>query len=335
MKTSIIVLIAVSAVANAASAQSAVLVYGQVDAAIVGEQGGPAGSITKVTSGAAYGSRLGFKGTEDLGNGRSVIYVLEGGINIDTGTSGQGGVLFGRQAFVGLVSEFGSIRLGRQYTPIDTVVATTDPFSNGTAGRNQNVFSQGYQARFNNGIVYCTPQWTGWSADLAYGFGETAGNSASNRYTGASVGYARGPVYARLAHQESNDATATASVRNTVLAGMFDFGPARLHMGYSINRRASGSLITFDSKDLMIGLQVPYGAGKFIVSHSRKNDTLAANQDASQSAVGYVYNLSKRSMLYAAYARIRKKNGAAYTVGNATEAGSGSAAYNLGMRHVF
>lgn len=114
MNTSIFVLIAASALANAASAHSALIVYGQVDAAIVGEQGGPAGSLTKLTSGAAYGSRLGFKGSEELGNGRALIYVLEGGINIDNGSMGQRGLLFGRQAYVGLVSEVGSIRLGRQ-----------------------------------------------------------------------------------------------------------------------------------------------------------------------------------------------------------------------------
>lgn len=335
MNKSIFVLIASGALVSAASAQTSITVYGQADAAVVGESGGPAGSLTKVTSGAAYGSRLGFKGTEDLGGGLAAMYVLESGINIDNGSSGQGGLLFGRQAFVGLSSELGSLKLGRQYTPLDIMIFTADPFSNGTAGRAQNVFTQGYLPRFNNGVVYSTPNWHGVTADLSYGFGETPGNSAANRYTAASLGYARGKIYARLAHQKSNDASATGSVRNTVLVGMVDFGPARLHLGYSVNKRSTLGLTTFDSNDVMVGVQVPYGAGKFIVSYAHKNDKLAVDKDASQSAIGYVHNLSKRTMLYAAYARIRNKNGAAYTVGNATEAGSGNAGRNLGIRHVF
>ena len=59
-------------------------------------------SATKITSGVGAGSRLGFKGSEDLGGGHSAIFLLENGFQADTGAMGQGGLLFGRQIYVGL-----------------------------------------------------------------------------------------------------------------------------------------------------------------------------------------------------------------------------------------
>src|SRR4051812_23419151 len=82
------------------AARSNVSIYGVVDAGLSFEAGNKDGSVTKVTGGIASGSRLGFRGTEDLGGGTSAMFLLESGIQADTGVSGQGGVLFGRQAFV-------------------------------------------------------------------------------------------------------------------------------------------------------------------------------------------------------------------------------------------
>jgi predicted porin len=72
-----------------------------------------------------------------------------------------------------------------------------------------------------------------------------------------------------------------------------------------------------------------------LASFIHKNDKTARDQDANQWALGYRYALSKRTDLYTAYARIKNKNGASYTVGNAIEAGSGDKALNLGIRHTF
>jgi predicted porin len=94
--------------ASIAQAQSAVSIYGIVDAAIVGERGGAAGNVTKVTSGAASASRIGFRGTEDLGNGLSAFFTLEAGSKIDTGDIDSAGTIFNRQALVGLKGRFGT-----------------------------------------------------------------------------------------------------------------------------------------------------------------------------------------------------------------------------------
>jgi len=81
---------------------------------------------------------------------------------------------------------------------------------------------------------------------------------------------------------------------------------------------------------------VPVGpAGTVMASYIRKDDKTTNNQDAQQWALGYSQALSKRTSAYVAYAKIKNKNGAGYTVGNNTEVGSGDKAFNVGMRHSF
>ena len=154
--------------ASCAQAQSFVKVYGVADAGIVLESGGPDGRVNRVGSGVASGSRLGFKGNEDLGDGMSAFFVLENGYNMDTGKAGQGGLLFGRQALVGLSGAAGSISLGRQYAPYFKAMRDiVDPFCTGLAGNVQNIFP-GF-TRIDNSVDYQTPKWNGMSAEVLYG----------------------------------------------------------------------------------------------------------------------------------------------------------------------
>ena len=79
------------------------------------------------------GSRWGLKGSEDLGGGTKAIFQLENGFNVSTGGLGQGGLEFGRQAYVGLTNQrWGTLTLGRQYDPIVDIIAPTT--SNGQWG---------------------------------------------------------------------------------------------------------------------------------------------------------------------------------------------------------
>jgi predicted porin len=123
-----------------AHAQSSVTIYGIADAAIVGERGGSAGNVTKVTSGAASASRLGFRGTEALGDGLSAFFTLETGAKIDTGEVDAASTIFNRQALVGLKGKFGQVALGRQYTPYHTTLVILDLFGTGYAGTSKNLF---------------------------------------------------------------------------------------------------------------------------------------------------------------------------------------------------
>jgi predicted porin len=312
-------------------AQSNVTLYGVVDAGLVRESGGPAGGITNLSSGIASGSRLGFKGQEDLGGGMAANFVIENGFNADTGGAAQGGLLFGRQAFVGLASRFGAVTLGRQYSPYyKTLRDIGDPFGAvSLAGRAGNLMAT--NTRTDNMIEYVSPALGGVRADLAYGAGETPGDSARNRILGASLGYVGGRLAVQAAFHQIENATATDCVKNTLLAGKYNFGVLIAHLAYALNKGAG----TADSKDLVAGVTIPFGNSKLLVSHVHHDDRAAANKDASQWGIGYVYAVSKRSDIYASYAAIDNRNGAAFKVGNATDKGSGDRGLNLGLRHSF
>lgn len=329
MKQPLLILatLAVAATGNAA-AQTSLTIYGLVDAGVVLERGG-SGNVTRLTSGVQSGSRLGFKGMEDLGGGMSARFALESGFGIDSGTLNPGGTLFGRQAFAGLSGRWGDVLFGRQYTPHFLVLDEVDPFGTGLAGSSTNLLTT--VPRMNNTLKYLTPDWSGLSGEFAYGFGEVAGDSTANRQLGASVGYLRGPLVLKLAHHRADAPTGLDRSRSTLLAGKVDFGRAAASVGVGLNRGTG----TADNRDYMLGVTVPVGAGVLMASFTRKDDRSIANGDADQWALGYTHLLSRRTNLYTSFARIYNDPGATYTVGNATEPGSGDKAFNIGIRHKF
>lgn len=339
-----LIAVALACLAGSAMAQSNVTIYGLVDVGLVHDGGQPGGSITKLSSGVFNGSRWGLRGREDLGGGLSAVFTLENGFQADTGALGQGGLGFGRQAFVGLNGGFGSVKLGRQYSTIDAVVGGTDPFGGGGAGRNVSLVTANYvngvkgyyTNRINNAVTYTSPTIAGYSAEAGYGFGEVAGNSSAGRYMGVAAGYAQGPLYVRLAHQDTNNATATASAKHTILGARYDFSLLSAYFQYVVNRYENQNAVAARSHDLLLGVSVPVSAkGRVLASYVRKDDRLAANQDASLVAIGYMYDLSKRTTFYTSLGRINNKNGALYTVNTAIDIGSGNRSFDVGLRHTF
>jgi predicted porin len=314
----------------AAQAQTQVKIYGVMDAGLVAEHGGPAGSRTAISSGVASGSRLGFKGTEDLGGGLSANFVLESGINIDSGASGQGGLAFGRQSYVGLSGAFGSLSAGRQLSPYyKTLRDVADPFADGLAGQAMNIIAG--NRRMDNAVVYGTPRLAGWSAEMAYGAGEVAGDASRKRVFSAALSYAPGALAVVLAHHRREDPLLVDHVSNSLLAARYTLGAVTAHAAYVRTRGLGGA----DSHDALLGLCYTAGPHRVAVSAIQHDDSTAARRDARQFAVGYLYALSRRSDLYTAYGHIGNDNGATFKVGNATDDGSGNAAFNLGFRHWF
>ncbi|RJF95488.1 porin [Noviherbaspirillum saxi] len=347
MKKTLCIMLGASAMASAAWAQTNVAIYGIVDAGIVRESGGVAGSVTKLGSGIASGSRIGFRGREDLGGGMAAQFVLETGTNIDTGAMGQGGLLFGRQAHVGLSTGAGTLTFGRQYTPLFMAVNAVDPFLGfSMAGSANNILSEG-GIRMNNTVKYAMPATGPFTADIAYGFGEVAGDSSAGRNVGASVGYSSGPLSIRLAYHRANNVPAAGVApddgRSILLGGVYNFGVAKFHLGVQSNK----GLITIngraiprtDSRDVLVGVTVPFGVSSVMASYIRKDARSALNRDANQMAIGVTYPLSKRTDLYASYARIDNDAAAGtanfYTVGNGSDTGTGDKAFNFGIRHTF
>lgn len=353
MKQQILALAILSACSSMASAQSSVTMYGMVDMGVVRESGGAAGSVTKLTSGVENGSRIGFRGTEDLGGGNSAIFLLESGFQADTGAMGQGGLLFGRQAYVGLAGNWGTLTLGRQYAPNYTTMTTVgDPFVAGLAGVFSSVFANS-GARMNNAVKYVSPKFNGLSGEVVYGAGEVAGDNSASSVAGAALAYSAGAFNLRVGYHHRDNDTATvknlSAARNTLLAMNYDWKIVKGFFAYGINKGLNSSQLanpnayglavaarpSTDSRDLLLGVTVPVGPGRMIASYIHKDDRTAFNQDASQYAIGYSYLLSKRTDLYAAYGKISNENGASYTVNSAIDTGSGNRAFNLGMRHLF
>jgi predicted porin len=339
------------------AASSNVAVYGVLDAGIVAERGCAANCAgAKVSGGVASGSRLGVQGREALGNDVSAVFTLEAGIQNDTGQS-EDGRLFGRQAYVGLDSRLGALTLGRQYNlQYLTLTDVADPFKGGMAGSASNL--AGYSVkRYDNTVKYVTPALRGVTASAIYSFGESPYSSANNRAYGATLGYSSGAVNVSVSHQRKNNfilASGTLpaidmSARNTLVAANIDLKVATAFAAVGINKGYGSSpwdpnnaysslalsMSSSDSRDTLLGLSVPVGGFKLLASWVRKDDRDLANRDARQVAVGLTYSLSRRSDFYASYAKIHNKNGARYTVGNASDAGRGDAAFNLGFRHGF
>jgi len=268
MKKTLIAFAALSAIAGMAQAQSTVTLYGLLDANVgsskintfnAGTPAFPNGSYTSqrqtiVGSGGLNGSRFGFRITEDLGGGLAAIGNLEGGVNIDTGASGQGGLLFGRQANVGLASAtLGTVTIGRNKTPYYDLHASTglresafDATTNtnfGTAANynpanaagaayllgnhNSGVSGQtpnaatwlGFNARLNNSIRYTSPSFSGFSVAGIYGFGEDKQANPSLRASqtyGGTAQYANGPIMAYLGFQSDGYARVAGVARQSL-----------------------------------------------------------------------------------------------------------------------
>ena len=336
--------------ADAAFAQGSVTLYGLADLGVDLQNGGAAGSIKKLSSGIQNGSRLGFKGSEDLGDGASALFVLEMGIAMDTGMQNQSGRGFGRQSFVGLKSRVGMLTLGRQYTAVNNALCgDIDPFGCGLAGTAGNLMSAGGTptnggngSRTNNAVKYTAPPTAGFTGEVTYGFGEVAASSKAGRTIGGSVGYQTGPLTLRLAYNGVEDATASNTAKVAIVGGRYDTGPVIVAFAYAINRgafSANTNISNPDSRDALVGVIVPFGVSNLLASYIKKRDHSSDN-DASQFALGYTYALSKRTNLYSSYAHIRNtalntNKVAFYTVGNAIDGGTGDSAFNVGIRHVF
>ncbi len=334
MKKSLLGLTLLGAFSGLAYAQTSVAIYGVVDAGLAIDRGGPAGSVTKLGTGMLSSNRIGFKGSEDLGGGLSAVFQLENGFNLDNGTLGQGGLFFGRQAFTGLKGSFGQITFGRQYVPIAWAQYSADPFDAGSAGQSYNLML--IEDHRNNNTIRYQANYSGFNVDLAYAFGEVAGNTKASRQIGGAFGYENGPIDVKFAYNTKANATNTGDTNRSLLTAIYDFGVVKAFFNYDVNKSDISGVRTVDNNDVLVGATIPVTSlGTAMVSYIRRDDKMAANQDANQVAVGYTYKFTKRTTFYSTYGRISNKNGAAYTVGNSSDSGTGNKQFNIGMRHSF
>ena len=207
MQKKLIALAVAGLASTAAFAQTNVTIYGIVDYGYtyrfdgrgldsttnrINNAGKP-NSASQLNGGQQSGNRLGFKGTEDLGNGLKAVFLLEQGFKLDTGASASTDSFYNRQAYAGLSGGFGTVVGGRLYTPHYTFVSGLDPFGAGTVGRYNNVYSVAAGAvpgsafgnltdpvRVDNAIAYISPSFGGFTVTGAFSNNASGNDSTSN-----------------------------------------------------------------------------------------------------------------------------------------------------------
>jgi len=335
MKKTLIALAALGAFASVAQAQSVTL-YGVADVGIVAEDNGVAGSVTRMDSGGLNGSRWGLKGSEDLGGGLNAIFTLESGFNLDAGSSAQGGLLFGRQSWVGLNSGANTLKMGRIKNPIYDTSDVYDPFGDSQAGDTARLIN--YQgSRTNNNVVY-EYSASGLTVSLQYGLGEVAGNNSKSSTVAGYVKYANGPVGVVLTSETQRDATDTYNTQVTLLGGNYDFKVAKLFLAVA-SEQGQAAAAGRDQTDALVGATVPVGtAGTLELSYLKKTDNKVNNANATQTAIGYLHPMSKRTTLYTSYGVITSDSGFAYAQSGAAQTITGGKDYSMfsmGIKHSF
>ena len=238
-------ILAFGAFAGVAHAQSSVTLYGIADGGILFNNNIKGAKLYSFSS--ANSSRWGLQGAEDLGGGLKAIFTLENGYTLGTGALGQGGLEFGRKAFVGLKSDtYGTVTLGRQYSASNDATAT---FASGAdwaasglgygtrAGDVDNVDTSN---RVQNAIKYTSPNYRGVTVGILYSLGGQAGQFSRNEVTDAGISYANGPIklgasymftkdpyYATFGNQ-GNSSSPTSST-----TGATNNMPSRIYGGYA------------------------------------------------------------------------------------------------------
>jgi predicted porin len=217
MKKSLLALAALGAFAGVAHAQSSVTLYGIIDVGI--NMNTNAGGFHKydMSSGVLQGSRFGLRGTEDLGGGLKALFVLENGFDVTNGKLGQGGLMFGRQAYVGLSSQFGTVTLGRQY---DSVVDYVGPFEVGDqwggyiAAHPGDIDNFNNAYRTNNTVKYTSANYGGLTFGGTYSLGGQAGNFTGNQIWSLGAGYNNGPLALGVGYLNARTPAASGGIFN-------------------------------------------------------------------------------------------------------------------------
>jgi predicted porin len=346
MKKGIVALAVLGAFSGAALAQSSVTLYGIVDVNYMWEEKPTTvsgrvqqESVGQINGGHQAGNRWGLRGSEALGGGWSAIFTLEGGFDIDRGATGQGGRIFGRQAWVGLSSGMGDLVAGRlasfsSGTGSFDMFGRTDPFATGfgLASLGQTFYSAN-ALRIDNTIAYRTPVWGGFRGGVGYSTrvdgAETAPSDTNTSAFISGLQFSSGPFWASLTYDVidfANNAvpgvTNPSNQKHLQLGATFDLGPVRLHGGYAnqSNVRAvavsGGSGVfgqlpagfSFDSDSYMLGVTWKIGSFEALGSYqwldadSKLFNGVNTEPDYNIWALGGKYHMSRRTNLYASYA---------------------------------
>ena len=346
MQKKLIALAVAGLVSAPAFAQSNVQIYGVVDAGVTSYKSGD-NKFNGVESGLLSASRIGFRGTEDLGNGLKAKFTLEYGINADTG-NGIGGA---RQSWVGLEGGFGFIGLGRQYSPGHNYMGTLDTMG-GSAAFNpylditSSTIANGGAGRWNNSINYKSPNMGGFSVEAIYAFGEqdqddSLGERDRGTRYGIGAGYKNGPIKVGVAyHNTNNDSDVLANNEDTkewMIGGGYNFGFLDLNLAYVQVKDVLG-FDGADEKTWYLNGAIPVSeSGKILLGYAQAKYENGDDQKIKAYTLAYTHGISKRTTAYAGYTHIDNDDlGEFGPIGALdTEMGEKSKGFAIGVRHTF
>ena len=349
MKKSLLAAAALTAFVGAASAQSSVTLFGIVDLAARNVNNGSGGSLKTVSPNGQGSSRLGFRGIEYLGGGLKAGFWLEGDLSLDTGggpTAGNGNTAnsqtWQRRSTVSLMGSFGEVRMGRDYVPTFTNTSTYDIWSYQGVSTIANVRGAflgsggaGTAVRANNTISYFLPTLGGAYGQVTVAAGEGA-QATANKYTGARLGYAAGPLNVSAAYGKTDKISGLTMIddlKTVSIGGSYSLGFATVLAAYE----KSDYSTSYQKLGTVAGL-IPIGAGTIKLSYTKAGSNVSTYQ-AKLLGAGYVYDLSKRTSLGLGYGRVDNGPGGKFTAsGNGPaglKAGETSTGYDVSIIHKF
>jgi predicted porin len=366
MHTAMALAFALSALATfatgAACAQSAVTVYGIVDTGVeyLSHVNAAGNSQVRMPSlaGGMFPSRLGLRGSEDLGGGLNAIFTLENGFAPDSGNLNQGGRLFGRQAWAGMSGKWGALTAGRTYSmlylstfDVDTLgpstygLAALDPFIPNAGHDN----SLSYKGSFNGFIVGATyslgrdvsaaggPSGTNCAGELAADKQACREWSAMLRYDGASWGVLA--AYDRL--NGGPGAAAGLSSSGQSDARLHVAGYANLHkwkFGAGLLRRDNEGSATQPRSNLgYIDAAYRLTPTFTIDGQLARLDYRNSGNDSTHLLLRGMLDLSRRTTVYLAAGHIRNAGSAAVSLSSGGTVGAGMSQNGMiaGIKHTF
>ncbi|NYG31661.1 porin [Sphaerotilus montanus] len=330
MKKSLLALAVLGAFAGAASAQSSVTLYGKVDLGV----GKAAGTKDKTVMDGS-GSRVGLKGSEDLGGGMKALFGFEHRFNPDTGTQ-NGAAFWQGYSTVGIGGAFGTVNLGRQYTSAFSLAQNVfDPFGGDSEGRlralsltpSTRLTTDAATAAATGAAKIRTQdsiRYDGTFAGLKIAADIAEGTATTKRPYSLAAQYAVGPVMVAASYENPG-----AAKDNLTTAGVaYTFGPAKLAAAMSTGKDADGEKI----RGYLLGATVNVGpAGQVLAGYAQLKEGTAT--PAKKASVGYRHNLSKRTQLYADFSRV---NEPALSLNASTGRNTSEKnAYDFGVLHAF
>lgn len=325
-------------------AQSNVTIYGVIDMFIGRTNGG--GDITALDGrGGLSGSRLGFRGSEDLGKGLKALWAYELSISPDTGT----GAVSSRQSWLGLQGNWGTASGGFQYAPGYLVAPRFDPLEGSgliaprapLAVAGDYTISSGSRARWSNSVRYESPDFNGLVLQgifANHNDEDSARPSGDDRW-GLGATFKRGPLDLGLVYHNVGAGIGVRDSKEAYVAASYDFRVVRV-MGTWQKKEAAGST-SADSKLYSIGFVLPVTGATAIEGGFARLDRRGGDADGNSATVGAIHHLSKRTSLYAAYNRLHYDDGAVAAplsrAGIQTAVDAGETAHTLlaGIRHKF